>query len=231
MSKSEPPQNDGPKGAPAYMGQFASLMTILLAFFIVMLTLGQNRVARFRVGYGQIRNIFGRQGGTGVLEFWRSMRHPPVPRVVEKEEEDEDSILVGYQMGARDGFSLQSESLRQIIVDDPSRDLRLNTSIKFEPGMIRIRRETQPSLDHITTLLHSIKPYRVDVEVWGNGDANARHLATRRAIWITRHLVENARIPANRIRAIGLLRDTPNEDGLDDDTLPTVTILLRRSGT
>ena len=229
MSKSEPPKSDGPKGAPAYMGQFASLMTILLAFFIVMLTLGQDRVAKFRVGVGQIRNVIGMQGGSGVLEFWRSMRYPPVPKVVDKEDEDEDSSLVGFQMGARDGFSLQSESLRQITIDDTSRDLRLNTSIQFEPGRIRLRRDTQSSLDHITALLHSIDPYRVDVEVWAqDNNTDARNLAARRAIWITRHLVENARIPANRIRAMGLIRNAHQHD-TPDDSKPTVTILLRRT--
>ncbi len=224
MSKSQPPEKQGPKGAPAYMGQYASLMTILLAFFIVMLTLGQDRATKFRVGVGQIRNLIGLQGGTGVLEFWRSMRYPPAPRV-DPQEEDEDSLLVGYQMGARDAFSLQSETLRQITIDDTSRDLRLNTQIDFHPGRVRIKRDTQSSLDHITTLLHSIDAYRIDVEVWGKDEPEARHLAARRAVWITRHLVEHARIPADRIRAIGLIREDAPET---EEQQPKVTILLRR---
>ena len=227
MKKSQPsPESGGAKGAPAYMGQYASLMTILLAFFIVMLSLGQSRVAQFRVGVGQIRNMIGMQGGTGVLAFWRSMRYPPVPKVI-GDSNDDDQIIT-FQIGARDGFSLQSEHLSQISFDDTTRDLRLNTAIQFEPGRILIHRETQSSLDHITTLLHSVDVYRVDVEVWGAGNAEARTLAARRAIWITRHLVENARIPASRIRAMGLLRDEPNDVEMEEPR-PQVSFLLRRT--
>jgi flagellar motor protein MotB len=223
--KKEEPTSEPPKGAPAYMGQFASLMTILLAFFIVMLSLGQNRVAKFRVGVGQIRNMIGLQGGSGVLEFWRSMRNPPVPQVVGDRPEDEKMTLVGYQMGARDGFSLQAETLSAIQFDDVSKDLRIKTDIKFHPGTWSIQRETKSSLDHITTLLHSAERFRVDVEVWESGGANERSLATRRAVWIARYLVEHARIPADRIRSMGLLID--DHDNRKPEQ-PTVTFLLRR---
>ena len=228
MKKSAPPQSTGPKGAPAYMGQYASLMTILLAFFIVMLTLGQDRASKFRDGVGQIRNLIGLQGGTGVLEFWRSMRYPPAPQVDDKTTEDDDANLIGYQMDARDAFSLQSEALMQILIDDPSKDIRLNTKIDFEPGRVLVRRDTQSSLDHITTLLHSVDAYRVDVEVWGENDAESRHLAARRAVWITRHLVENARMQPNRIRAIGLVRDIAPAEPQSPEPRPRVTILLRK---
>lgn len=226
MKKKEPPEMSTPAGAPAYMGQFASLMTILLAFFIVMLTLGQNRVAQFRVGVGQIRNMIGMQGGTGVLDFWRSMRYPPVPRVIgEEEDEKEDAQLVGYQMGARDAFSISSDSLSKIDVQDPKHFLRLNSSIRFEPGRLQILRETQSSLDHVTTLLYSVDGYRVDVEVWGVGNLEDRKLAGKRAVWIARYLVDHARIAPQRVRSMGLLRTENPEDVTKQ---PEVTFLLRR---
>lgn len=228
MKKRQDPDPPKPAGAPAYMGQFASLMTILLAFFIVMLTLGQNRVAQFKEGVGQIRNMIGLQGGSGVLDFWRSMRHPPVPKVVSADKEErEDAMLVGYQMGARDAFSISSDSLSHIDFENPNRYLRLNTSIKFEEGQLRLQRETQSSLDHITTLLYSIDGYRVDVEVWGDNHTTPRHLAARRAVWIARYLVEHARLSPERVRSMGLLRNM-DETTDDDEIMPEVTFLLRR---
>ncbi len=199
-----------PKGSPAYMGQYASLMTILLAFFIIMLTLGQNRVAQFKVGVGLIRNMVGLTGGSGVLDFWRTVRRPAAPRVFTDESEDPDARLLGYESDFADSYSLGGSGVESISFLALRDTLHLQSPIRFEPGQIRVSRESQSALDHAAALLYSFPEHRIVgiVRVHAPpGDAvEERRLAARRAAWLTRHLVEHGRIPAGRIRSLGQVR-------------------------
>lgn len=197
------------RGAPAYMGQYASLMTILLAFFIIMLTLGQDRVAQFKVGVGLIHNMIGLTGGAGVLEFWRSARRPPAPRVYRPDTEDPAARLIGREAESRESFSLGGPGVEQISFLSLRGTVRLRSPIRFESGRIRVARASQSALDHAGTLLYALPEHRIVVEVReivDEGDlSSGRLLAARRAAWLTRHLIEHARIPPGQIRAMGMV--------------------------
>ncbi len=228
-AKNKSPEPPKTNEAPAYMGQFASLMTILLAFFVLMLTLGQDRVAKYKDGVGNIRNLIGLQGGTGVLEFWRSLRRPPAPKVLTQDESTEDAMLVGYERGSIDTHSLDESKMQKIDFEDPKRSLRIRSAIRFERNSLRVTRETQFALDQAAALLYSAsKEYRIVAGVISlEGDAEEdRLLAARRASWLTRHLIENARIPANRIRSMGITR-TPDKTEQEKNT--EVFFLLRKA--
>ena len=56
-------------GAPAYMGLFTSLMTVLLAFFILLVAMADTQEAGFYEGVGSVSNSLGIQGGFGVMNF------------------------------------------------------------------------------------------------------------------------------------------------------------------
>lgn len=216
-------------GAPAYMGQYASLMTILLAFFIIMLTLGQDRVAQFRVGVGLIRNLVGLTGGAGVLEFWRTVRRPAAPRVFKDESEDPDARLIGYEADSADSYSLGGSGVESISFLALRDTFRVRSPLRFEPGRIRVARESQSSLDHAAALLYSLPEHRIVVIVRVQAPPDAadaeRRLAARRAAWLARHLVEHGRIPADRIQSLGQVRDV---DGTGEPAETEVVFWLRR---
>ncbi len=56
-------------GAPAYMGQYASLMIIMLAFFILLNALSQVKEGGFKSGIGEVKNAFGLAGGLGFFNY------------------------------------------------------------------------------------------------------------------------------------------------------------------
>ncbi len=200
--------------APAYMAQFAALMTILLAFFILMLTMGQQKVSQFQQGSGLIKNLVDLTGGKGVLDFWRSMQQPALPSVAAATG-DPDAKLIGYDADALDQFSLDPESINQIDFLDNRQILRLRSTIRFEPGRVRVDRESQFALDQALAMLYSLQQYHVVVGVMSDtGNAAAdRLLAAQRAAWLVRHITENGQISRDRIRSLGLVRSLTTEDG------------------
>lgn len=56
-------------GAPAYMGQYASLMIIMLAFFILLNAMSQVKEGGFKSGIGEVKNAFGLAGGLGFFNY------------------------------------------------------------------------------------------------------------------------------------------------------------------
>ena len=77
-------------GAPAYMGLFTSLMTVLLAFFILMVSMADSQDAGFYHGVGSVQNTLGVKGGLGVMSFARKAGDKGMLGVTE-EEEDKDA--------------------------------------------------------------------------------------------------------------------------------------------
>lgn len=77
-------------GAPAYMGLFTSLMTVLLAFFILMVSMADSQDAGFYHGVGSVQNTLGIKGGLGVFNFARAAGDKGMLGVSE-EDEDKDA--------------------------------------------------------------------------------------------------------------------------------------------
>ena len=78
-------QDEG--GAPAYMGLFTSLMTVLLAFFILMVSMADSQDAGFYHGVGSVQNTLGIKGGLGVMNFARAAGDKGMLGVSEEEED------------------------------------------------------------------------------------------------------------------------------------------------
>ena len=225
MKKPEPPPKKKAAGAPAYMAQYTALMTILLAFFILLLTMGQDKVSQFKEGVGQIKNLVELTGGSGVLNFWRSMRKPGLPKTIAPADSPE-AQLIGYEAEAVDQFSLDAESIQKIDFVDERRTLRLRSQIRFEPGRVRVDRNSQFALDQSVATLYSLRQYEVVVCVLldtGRPEED-RLLAAQRAAWLVRHISAQAQIPLERIRALGQVQTL---HGADQDDPIEVIFMLR----
>lgn len=228
MSKPRPPKKK--QGAPAYMAQYAALMTILLAFFILLLTMGQEKSGGFKDGIGSIRNIVGFTGGSGVMDFWRSMRNPGLPPVDFERADDPMAMLIGYEKDAYDRFILPSTNIDHIEFMEHRRTLLIRTPIRFEQDRLTLRRDSRFALDHASTILYTLDSYQITVGVIAEKEGcpeESRLMAARRAAWIARHIIEHAPSPEkHHIRSLGMARGALDQDESDP---AQVVFLLRNS--
>ena len=225
MKKSAAFKKRPPIGAPLYMLQYSDMMTILLCFFILLLSLGREKTAKFKDGLGRIKNLADMSGGKGVLDFWRSMRNPGHP-VKLKADEPPHATLVGYEDGAAEQFNLDAFNINKVEFVDNRKTLRLRSSIRFLPGQVRMDRDTQFALDQAVATIYSLQNYNVVVCVLvdtGKPEAD-RLLAAQRAAWLVRSITENAQIPHKRIRALGQVGSLMNEESGE----PVEVVLLLR---
>ena len=57
-----------PKGAPAWMATFADMATLLMAFFVLILSFAEFNVPKFKQISGSLKNAFGIQRTVPVVE-------------------------------------------------------------------------------------------------------------------------------------------------------------------
>jgi chemotaxis protein MotB len=189
-------------GAPAYMSQFTALMTILLAFFILLQTLAKKQETGFNEGIGDVRNAFGIQGGLGIFSFTfvgGGGSKAPNPSDRGKEEEHgihEDLVKSSGGMGNTDA-SVKDHKLGKY--------LRLNIEGNFMPGEDAITPKMALYLNKIGMGL-ALFDYKISIRCYSDkyeNDSKDRALAINRAAQIMRYLNQRAGVPYSRMNCVG----------------------------
>ena len=61
-------EDDGPKGTPAWMATFADLMSLLMCFFVLLLSFSEMDLAEYKRVAGSMREAFGVQNQVRVMD-------------------------------------------------------------------------------------------------------------------------------------------------------------------
>ena len=204
-------EKEEPEGAPAYMGQFTALMTLLLAFFICLLTMGQERISQYQAGFGEIRDAFGLKGGFGIFQFWRKGgegQGDDNPSVKQEDEGqgDDDGDLVGYLEGTLWREGLLKISIIHTEFDNRGVTVTMSTPIEFRPGSAVLDREIRHFLNRVGIIFFNLPSSKLTVYALTqslNSEDENQLLSIERAAAVTRYLEEKFRIPRSRVDAIG----------------------------
>lgn len=204
-------------GAPAYMALYTSLMTLLLAFFILLNTMSQTQEAGFNVGIGDVKDAFGLQGGLGLFQFTFAGRGAANPiSLSNPTQTNEKESGFSKDMVRKDGGTgntdLKSEKA------DQGEYLRLTVPFKFSKFSSKIPRDMADYLEKVGIGL-ALFDYAITIRCYANeisakdvknGYASPRNaaemniaLASKRAVQIMRYLHMEANIPFDNMTALG----------------------------
>jgi chemotaxis protein MotB len=215
------------EGAPAYMAQFTALMTILLAFFICMLSLGQSRNADYLDGVGDVRDAFGMSGGLGLMPYWKSIMHR-YPEI-DAEPENARRNLIGYRRGS---YRSKNVSLAQAIrgrLEQPHRSVRIMTPIRFAAGRAVLDADARAYLSSLGQVVFAMSKCQLTICCYDRPDAERTiALSAMRAAAISRYLAEACGLPQESLSGIGYADRTCLGE-LDDVAQATVVFVSRRS--
>ncbi len=201
--KLEKPQE--PEGAPAYFVQYAALWCIMLAFFVVLLTLGHDRTDAYKTGIGYIRDAFGLKGGLGMLDFWRKATEGQGDAKPTTAKPPEDGDLIGHFRGMLWKEGLSSISILRTEFDDLGVRITVDTPIEFAPDDAVLNRRTQDFLNRIGTVIYNLPDCIVAVNSYAHGrgsDEQDLLLAAERSTAIARYLQGPCRIPPRRVESL-----------------------------
>ncbi len=189
-------------GQPLYMGQFTSLMIIILAFFILLQSMSSTQEAGFQKGIGKVKNAFGLTGGMGLFNFISPGAGggdvPNPSGTGDKSQQGTHENLVQGEGGTGNTSSDVNDYRK-------GRFLQVDVPIEFPKYKTYLTDETKNQLDKFKVgfILYD---YKLSVKCYSNeykDEEKDDYLALQRAANIMRYIHETANIPYSRLEALG----------------------------
>jgi len=214
-------------GSPAWMATFADLMSLLLTFFILILSFANMDVIKFSAAVESLHEAFGRSEFDGEelsapIEFGARARN----RIIELDEGGDlmvDNLFKEIQRMVR---RANLENLVEVENSDRGVVIRVVGHLLFDAGSTELHPESYVLLNEVALLIKSASDH-VSIEghtdatpAGGAGGASNWHLSTSRAISVLDYLTNVQEIEAQRlsVRGYGATRpiaanDTPEHRG------------------
>jgi len=212
-SLSAPPVIINKTGAPAWIVTFADLSTLMLTFFVLLLSFANMDIVKFQEMLGSVQDAFGVQKKIkGNYQATSSSDAPGEPGASTEgkggKTEEEQNADVANAISRSVVQSKQSESI-SISVGAHGVMVRVKGGYFFDPGKAILKEKSIIFLESIAKVLKEI-PFKVKVE--GHTDnipistpvfPSNWELSAIRATTVLRYLIEKQGIQARRLTAIG----------------------------
>jgi len=197
------PEEERPRGSPAYMLTYGDMMTLLLTFFVLLMSFSSIRDAKFQRAMGSLKGAF------GILPHDQFVIRPervPIPRLTNlQESEIEESIVRLEDM-------LSDQQLREAVrlqISDRGMTITIEDPVMFESGSAELKPKAYPILTRVVSLARGW-PNTIRIE--GHTDSDPIHterfpsnweLSTERALSVLHFFQDDAGFDPRDLVAIG----------------------------
>jgi chemotaxis protein MotB len=209
-----------PVGAPAWMVTYSDLVTLLLTFFVLLLSMASMDPVRFTEASSSLKDAFGTHKEPAHVEFaipvlpsspitqYSPITQQVTEKVYEKIKSQIDSLRLNNNVGV-------------IQNDDNSIILRINDSVLFEKAKSKIAPQ---SYSILRTVADIIRPLPMDIRIEGHTDDQKVNdskfgnwdLSVARAVSVLRFFTQSELLPLDRMSAIGYGKERPIVPNRDD---------------
>lgn len=198
------------EGAPHWMTTFADMTTLLLTFFVLLLSFAQMDIVKFRQIMGSIREAFGVQR-LEVGEFVAMTTEPVQLFDFQKK----DSVIEMYYADMYEAIkkAVEEEELSdavEVLVSNRGVVVRAKEKVLFDLGSAVLKKEAYPLLDKLIKLMKKFPKYKLAIE--GHTDdlpiktllfPSNWELSSTRATTVLRYFIEKGKISPKRLMAVG----------------------------
>lgn len=217
---------DCPPGLPGWMATFADMVTLLLTFFVLLLSFAKTETAKYEAALGSVRDAFGGnvfqygkviQRGKSpddsptMLESDRTVKPFPVEfltmeGILDKHEINRESTE-DLQLMKKDLMDFALTDSVQITEVPEGIKVRLKDKIFFKEGTVKVDKISIQTFDRMVKLLAN-KDWTVFVEGHASrgersldGKMDALELSSKRASEVTRSLIRRG-VRAHKVTTV-----------------------------
>ena len=208
----DPPPQD--EGLPPWMATFADMVTLLLCFFVLMLSFAQEDLDKFRAALGSLQDAFGVR-----VERKAADELAMAPMKLATQAKDmayADKVLLGVILRLRT-FLDEDPVTRDAAGVKAARDgalVTVQSGVMFDPGTARIRPEGRRILNKVVAILKDhnydlvVRGHTAGAEGAGTLYPSAWELSAARAARALEYIVASG-ISAKRAKAVGYADTRP----------------------
>ncbi len=202
------------EGLPLWMATFSDLMTLLLCFFVLLLSFANMDIVKFKESIGSLKDAFGVQRKR---EEFRQLAWSPsdIEKQKELDLQAEDKQVMEMVFSIKETLDEKGENEIQVSPDNKGVLLRVDSGVLFGSGSATLKPQAAEVLKNIVDIM---KKYNYNVIVRGHTDnVPIRHskffpsnweLSAARAAATLRFLVGND-ISSTRMKAVGYAGTRP----------------------
>ena len=202
------------EGAPAWIVTFADMMSLLLCFFVLLLSFSSLDIAKYEKVLGSLKYAFGVQRTPSDSEF---ASPPGVSQEMDKKLSADQKDILGLVLVLRKLVQqdVDVKDLAVVSSDQTGALLRVQSGAMFDPGSATLKPEASMIIDKVVTIL---RERNFSVVIRGHTDSQLIHsaqfpsnweLSAARAAASARRIIERGGIDTNRIKAIGYADSRP----------------------
>lgn len=208
-------------GAPAWMVTYSDLVTLLLTFFVLLLSMANMDPVRFVAASGSLKEAFGMQQESNSTDFAIPI-FPHQPKSQYSPIQIQSSEKVYEKVKSKIDALRLNDDIGFIKKDDDSIILRVSDSVLFAPGQAEITRKALPILRSIAEI---IKPLPVNLRIEGHtddtpirGGSNTANwdLSVERSVSVLRYFSQGDLLSLDRMAAVGYGTDRPVVANVDE---------------
>ena len=201
------------EGAPAWMTTFADLVTLLLTFFVLLLSMANMEEVKFAEASASVRAAFGAHSKPAPSEFAIPIL-PSSPESTFAPIQNDAALKMYKRIQSQLESDNIPEDIELIKKEDDTIILRINESILFQKGSAILSPTAYPTLRSLADIIRPI-PMRLRIE--GHTDSTPIskrkisnwNLSVDRAVAIMRFFKKSDLLPLDRMAAIGYGPDRP----------------------
>lgn len=205
----------GGEGAPAWMATFADMATLLLTFFVLLLSFANMDVQDFKMALGSVKNALGvKSKSPGYYEGLTT-------QIVEFPEFDEESTQGEGALGEEQAIAKVKELVErkdladhiEVSIDDEN--IVMTIYDQFKPGSARLIPKNFEDLDIAVELAQDIatpltvEAHTDDRPLRGSPIGTNWELSALRAGAVARYLIVAGRLDAERVSVAGYADQRP----------------------
>ena len=225
-TKQAPPKKerkeDAPAGAPAWMVTYSDLVTLLLTFFVLLLSMASMDPVRFTEASSSLKDAFGIHKEPAHVEFAIPvLPSPPISQFTPVQIQTTEKVFEKVKSQI-DSLRLKDD-IGLLKKDDESIILRVNESVLFGPGQSEIVPKSFPILRNIADI---IRPLPMNVRIEGHSDDTPVQesqygnwdLSVARSVSVLRYFTHSDLLPLDRMAAVGYGKERPVVANVDEMT-------------
>jgi len=208
-------QSDGPpkeEGIPAWMATFADMVTLLLCFFVLLLSFTNTDVTNFKRMLGSIQEALGVQ-----LEDSSALNTPYADASFKERRSVRESREI-VELGARLKQFIRANDLShmaRVSNDKSGVMLRFDNAALFDKGSVALTPMAQKALQVVIAGMEN-KEFNLIIRGHTDGalpESSVYHsnweLSAARAATCLRYILDHSDIPPNRMKAVGYASAKP----------------------
>jgi len=205
MAKKEKKSEEAPAGAPMWMVTYGDMMSLLLTFFVLILSFSSIQEAGFKQAIGSLQGALGILGDHDYIIHLGKIMIPESTYAVLTRH----TMQTTGEISKKLNFVSEYENV-EVYEDDQGVNVVVPARILFDAGDDRIKPAAEPLLKKIGAFLYELKHNKLYIEGHtDNSPINTLrfpsnwHLSTARAISIGRFLNDKCAVHNDRLTVAG----------------------------